>query len=256
MRIATQLVLALGALLVGVMGAYGLYTQNHRETLLGDAHLRDTETMAGLVAQVVSDAARDGRSEDVGPLLERASTLERDIAAGRRRVAAVTLILTLAAAVIVPILRRTLSRPLDRMLEAVERLGDPHPDGPVRVPAFPGELGRLARAFNDLDRRLEEKKQWIVREVEERVEPRPSSPAKKPGPPPAATPTRSWPRSTGSPPWWARRSASGASSWWRTTIPSARPSRRCWRPGGSRSWRAREPRRPWSSSRRSLWMSW
>lgn len=244
MRIATQLVLALGGVLVVVMSAYGLYTHQHREALLGEAHLRDTEMMAHLVAGVLSDAARDGRMEDVEPLLERArehpevltlglvdsdggflagglpsedgclssaldaararsvrrgtaecdgrvdwavlpggvhdayllvarraTALEREVATARRQIVGVTLILTLAAAgVIVLILRRTLSRPLDEMLSAVERFGRPRFDEPIAVPEHTGELGELAAAFNDLDRRLEKKKEWIVREVEQRLE--------------------------------------------------------------------------------------
>ena len=245
MRIATRLLLTLGAVLVLVMTAYGVYAQRQREALLGEAHLRDTEMMARLVAGVLSDAVRDDRLEDVGPLLERArehpevvalalvdpagevaagelpgrsrlgclasaveaarsgsaargtaecesrvdwaafpagvqgasllvarraTALEREVAAARRQVVAVTIVLTLlGGAVIVLILRRTLSRPLDEMLEAVDRFGDPRFDDPVSVPEYPGELGELAGAFNDLDRRLEEKKKWIVREVEERL---------------------------------------------------------------------------------------
>lgn len=249
MRTATRLLLVLGAVLLVVMSAYGLYAQRQREALLGEAHLRDTEMMARLVAGVLSDAARDDRPEDVAPLLERArehpevlalalvdsagdayagtlpgdvpgsgewgclspavdaartglstrgttecdarvdwvvlptgvqgasllvarraSALEREVAAARQQVLAVTLVLILAgAAAIVLILRRSLSRPLEEMLEAVERFGDPRFDDPVDVPEHPGELGELAAAFNDLDRRLEEKKRWIVREVEERL---------------------------------------------------------------------------------------
>jgi signal transduction histidine kinase len=70
MRIATRLVLLLGTATAAVMAVYALITQQQREALLGDALIRETETLARTLQIVTSNALRDRRFGDLNQVLE------------------------------------------------------------------------------------------------------------------------------------------------------------------------------------------
>lgn len=100
----------------------------------------------------------------------RATVLERDFAASRWRMLLTTIILAAATALaILLVLRRTLSRPLADVMRGVRALGGSDPPSPVAVDPSAGEIGALATAFNEMADRLEDKRQALVRESEERI---------------------------------------------------------------------------------------
>jgi signal transduction histidine kinase len=245
MRISTRLILASGATIVLVMLAAGWLAQRQRDTLLIDAHLRETETLARTLSLVVANAYRDGRLADVDALLEslahdpataaavlldergairaggpagaadclqaidlaraqgtpgersgiaqcggrvdwvalaagapgetlllaRSITfVEREAAAARWRLLLTTLVLASAATgVILLVLHRTLTLPLAQIVRATESVGRTPPPPPVRLPRSAGELHALADAFNRMAERLEEKRQYLIRQAEEQI---------------------------------------------------------------------------------------
>lgn len=245
MRIATRLVLALGAAFAAIMVVYALISQRQRETILRDALIRETETLAGALQIVTNNALRDRRFADLNRVLgeivqdpetlvgavfdhqgrilaggadrktaclapvlpkpgetvreaqgwadcdgarvrwlvlpvrspgsaivlaRRATVIDREIRASRVRLATLTIVLALTAALtILLVLRRTLSAPLAEIMRGIRSLSDAGPSAPLRVPASSGELAHLAAAFNDMARELEARQAALAHEAEERV---------------------------------------------------------------------------------------
>ncbi len=69
MRIATRLVLVMGATFALVIGVYAVISQNQRERLLRDALIRETDTLAQTLQIVTNNALRDGRYRDLNRVL-------------------------------------------------------------------------------------------------------------------------------------------------------------------------------------------
>lgn len=69
MRIATRLILVLGATFAVVMLLYAAVTLRQREKLLSDAFVRETETLARTLRIVTNNAVRDGRFADLDRVL-------------------------------------------------------------------------------------------------------------------------------------------------------------------------------------------
>ncbi len=100
-------------------------------------------------------------------LARRATLMEREIAASRRRHLLLTLTLTAAAALaILIVLQWSLSRPLAEIMRGVQSLGNSNRRSPVRVHGSAGELADLASAFNSMTAQIEEQ-QNLLRETEE-----------------------------------------------------------------------------------------
>ncbi|TVR53360.1 MAG: sensor histidine kinase [Gemmatimonadales bacterium] len=100
----------------------------------------------------------------------RATVVEQDEAHSRIRISLTTLALGGGAAlVILLVLQSTLSRPLERILAGVRELGGPSTLEPIRLGRSAGELRYLAEAFNEMAKRLEEKRRTLVKEVEGRI---------------------------------------------------------------------------------------
>jgi signal transduction histidine kinase len=100
----------------------------------------------------------------------RATVVEQDEAASRVRISLTTLALGGGAAlVILFVLRGTLSRPLERIMDGVREVGGPAVPDPIHLPRSAGELRDLADAFNQMAHRLEGKRMSLVKEVGERM---------------------------------------------------------------------------------------
>ena len=71
MRLAHQLVLGSSAAIVLVMSIYGVTSLRHREQLLGDALVRETEMLAQSMQIVANSAIRNGQAEQLDRVLDR-----------------------------------------------------------------------------------------------------------------------------------------------------------------------------------------
>lgn len=71
MRIATRLLLAIVTITTTVMLVYGVISLRERESILRDALIRETETLATTIQIVTDNALRDARFDDLDRVLER-----------------------------------------------------------------------------------------------------------------------------------------------------------------------------------------
>ncbi|HEU4697825.1 MAG TPA: ATP-binding protein [Gemmatimonadales bacterium] len=95
--------------------------------------------------------------------------IEAEVAGTQRRWMLTTLTLLVAITLVtLGIVRRTITRPLGRLVAASEALGSGDLGYRLEPRAAPGELGQVARAFNGMAASLEQTQAAVAREAEER----------------------------------------------------------------------------------------
>ncbi len=121
----------------------------------------------------VLHAIRGPRDTVTGALevAQSLSSIQQEAARTRRRYAMTTLALVTAITLVTLwIVRRTIARPLGRLVDASQALGAGDLGHRIDASATKGELTQVARAFNSMAEGLEQTRAAITREAEERVE--------------------------------------------------------------------------------------